>query len=63
MATEDDPMVLNDLEDYGHAPCWACNGSGSYLVCPDDICHGIGECIHGDGEIDCPECNGTGDGL
>lgn len=31
-----------------------CDGSGIIVVCVDDMCRGLGECIHGDGEIPCP---------
>lgn len=34
-----------------------CDGSGLYVVCIDDICRGLGECIHGDGMATCP-CGG-----
>jgi hypothetical protein len=40
--------------------CQACDGSGEILVCVDDICHGIGECIHGDGMRMCTACQGNG---
>ena len=46
---------------------------GIIVTCPDDMCRGAGECMHGDGEraceceldrdddrADCPECDGTG---
>ena len=34
-----------------------CDGSGFYVRCIDDICRGVGECIHGDGMAMCP-CEG-----
>jgi hypothetical protein len=40
--------------------CSRCDGSGVILVCMDDMCHGAGECMHGDGEIACPQCGGEG---
>lgn len=40
--------------------CDRCGGSGEILVCCDDICHGLGECIHGDGYAVCPDCKGRG---
>jgi hypothetical protein len=48
-------------EDYDDGPpvCPRCDGKGTILVCCDDICHGLGECIHGDGEDVCPECGGA----
>lgn len=42
------------------SPCYYCNGSGWIVMCIDDICQGLGECIHGDGEEVCPECLGRG---
>lgn len=38
--------------------CSRCGGAGTIIVCIDDMCQGAGECIHGDGEIVCPECGG-----
>ena len=46
------------FEDYG--ACGVCDGSGYILVCIDDICCGLGYCIHGDGEVTCMECQGNG---
>jgi hypothetical protein len=43
-----------------HVTCWKCGGEGFELVCIDDICHGLGYCIHGDGQIMCRLCNGEG---
>lgn len=47
---------LEDADEDYH--CDACDGTGFMNVCPDDICQGGGECIHGDGDILCPECHG-----
>lgn len=52
-------------EEDGHyyedeAPCIECDGEGEILWCIDDICHGLGFCIHGDGMRICPECHGEG---
>ena len=44
---------VND-DDY----CFRCDNQGYILVCPDDMCHGLGYCIHGDGETICPYCQG-----
>lgn len=33
---------------------------GTLMVCCDDMCHGQGWCMHGDGEVMCPHCNGSG---
>lgn len=40
--------------------CWACGGEGIEVICCDDICHGLGYCMHGDGDRPCPECGGEG---
>ena len=52
---DEDP---NFEPDCGYGPCSRCDGEGFILVCPDDVSHGAGECMHGDGEIVCPECKG-----
>jgi len=31
-----------------------------YSTCPDDLCHGEEECIHGE-YATCPECDGEGE--
>ncbi len=41
--------------------CPECDGEGFILDCCDDICNGLGECIHGDGERVCPVCEGSGE--
>jgi len=41
--------------------CWKCYGEGFIVICIDDICRGSGECMHGDGEILCPDCKGDGE--
>lgn len=38
--------------------CNTCGGRGWLIVCVDDMCQGAGECMHGDGEIPCPDCDG-----
>lgn len=51
---DDDPF---DDEPY----CQRCNGTGWICVCPDDMCRSgePGEsCIHGDGDVLCPDCGG-----
>lgn len=40
--------------------CLRCNGTGEVVTCPDDMCFGQEECIHGDGYSDCPTCGGLG---
>lgn len=60
----------NMYEDYyeddgeyegGERYCWACGGRGWMVTCPDDLCHGQDECIHGDPPTPCRECNPKGD--
>lgn len=52
-----DGIIIPEEEDNY---CNRCDGEGIILVCWDDICHGLGYCIHGDGEVICPECEGEG---
>jgi hypothetical protein len=52
---------LDDEYDGGERYCWACGGRGWYISCPDDLCHGGDECIHGDPPSPCRECNPKGD--
>lgn len=40
--------------------CWKCGGRGIVITCIDDLCHGAGECMHGDGEETCDACHGEG---
>ena len=49
----------DDFEDNfdGGSGCYACGGSGWFVDCIDDMCHGQGECIHGDPPRACPNCN------
>lgn len=61
VATVNKPETRDDdeqFEDYGS--CGVCGGEGYILVCIDDICHGLGYCIHGDGEVTCMACQGNG---
>ena len=54
-------MKDDDYGDYeGPVTCWKCGGDGFLIVCVDDLCHGAGHCMHGDGEALCPECKGDG---
>jgi hypothetical protein len=41
--------------------CPHCDGEGIIITCCDDMCNGIGHCIHGDGEETCPTCDGEGE--
>lgn len=38
--------------------CYECGNEGVIITCCDDLCVGAGSCMHGDGEIPCPECDG-----
>ena len=40
--------------------CFVCNGTGWAVVCIDDMCRDSGECMHGDGDVECGHCLGTG---
>ena len=49
-----------DFDDYDHDTdgyCDRCGGDGWIMTCCDDLCHGAGWCMHGDGDAPCPECN------
>lgn len=47
-------------ESVEHESCPHCYGDGIIVNCPDDMCQGLGHCIHGDGEDLCPVCDGDG---
>ncbi len=47
-------------EDEDTQSCDNCGGDGFVIICIDDICHGQGFCMHGDGERVCPVCKGEG---
>ncbi len=40
--------------------CDACDEFGMVVICVDDLCHSGSGCIHGDGDILCPDCGGSG---
>ena len=55
----------DEVDDDGGYPyddedpyCHRCDNKGTIIVCVDDLCRGAGECMHGDGEIVCPDCKG-----
>lgn len=50
-----------DTDDEGSPECPKCGGSGVVMTCCDDLCHGQGYCIHGDGEEPCEACGGSGE--
>jgi RecJ-like exonuclease len=41
--------------------CDKCHGTGFVVECVDDLCNGQDYCIHGDGNVVCPECRGDGE--
>ena len=45
-----------DCELHSSDSCLNCGGTGRLVTCPDDMCRGLGYCVTGSGEIDCPEC-------
>lgn len=54
----DEDDEYDELHD--PVPCWKCGGEGFEIICVDDLCHGAGHCMHGDGEAMCPLCKGDG---
>lgn len=52
----DDPDGWPEGDD---AECSRCHGTGEFVSCPDDMCHGQDFCIHGD-DSTCPSCGGSG---
>lgn len=57
-----DERELDDDYDgnyLGHVACWNCE-EGTVVICMDDLCHGQGYCIHGDGNAVCDVCDGEG---
>jgi hypothetical protein len=56
-----DQIDFSDYEEYtADESCHVCLGSGFLVVCVDDMCQGLGYCIHGDGEEMCVNCKGYG---
>jgi len=61
-ATSPATIGYTEPDDFeGWESCGRCGGTGELLICCDDICHGLGECIHGDGMAVCPDCKGSGE--
>lgn len=54
---DEDPDFEPEWQAYDDG-CSRCGGQGFIVVCIDDMCRGAGECMHGDGEIVCPDCKG-----
>ena len=65
------PTVLDNIRDYDDymfddgvrdepVSCPNYCNDGIVITCCDDLCVGAGECMHGDGEMICPTCNGEG---
>jgi hypothetical protein len=55
---------MPEEDEFGYeydCTCHECNGAGFIIVCIDDLCHGAGYCIHGDGEVVCKTCKGSGE--
>jgi hypothetical protein len=48
----------DEVGEYWDDGCNTCGGNGFIVICIDDLRRGAGECMHGDGEILCPECKG-----
>lgn len=55
---DDDPDDERFWHDDEGLYCFRCDNKGTIIVCVDDLCRGAGECMHGDGEIICPDCKG-----
>lgn len=51
----------DDFERQGESFCNTCFGQGFVVKCMDDMCHGLGYCMHGDGNADCPDCDNEWD--
>lgn len=52
---------FDDYDEYDDgcesSGCYACGGSGWFVDCIDDLCHGQDYCIHGDPPSPCRVCN------
>lgn len=48
-------------DDYDDGTCPECEGEGHLLTCVDDICRGLGYCMHDTGGYStCHFCDGSG---
>ena len=51
------PDLQYSLTDYlpldHEADCHLCDADGMVVTCVDDVCRGVGFCIHGDGMAIC----------
>jgi len=56
---DEDPDFEPEWPDDDDAYCYRCDNTGWIMICPDDMCRGAGECMHGDGMIVCPDCKGA----
>jgi len=52
--------TYSEIPSYEDETCPECGGAGVIITCCDDLCVGGGHCIHGDGEMMCPICEGDG---
>ena len=50
-----------DDDDFDDGSCYYCCWARFVVTCCDDLCHGQGYCMHGDGNDDCPVCNKDGE--
>ncbi len=53
---DEDELDDDEFYDDGDGYCNDCGGEGWIVTCIDDLCHGAGYCIHGDGMALC-HCN------
>ena len=52
--------IINEYNDDGGEVdpyCYTCHNRGYIIECVDDLCRGHDHCMHGDGEISCPDCD------
>jgi hypothetical protein len=61
MSERDDQYYDYEPDEFGGDGCYNCGGRRYIVTCPDDLCHGGDECIHGDPPTPCPACNPKGE--